>query len=241
LDLTGRFVELVVRLTARARDARPGTAGEALQILGSPPARVSCDGNRAMPLAERARVRFALDDVRAGAMRELELPREADRARTTRRELTALAATAGVTCVTLERVAGARVSNLARVVLTLLLRLGPGARALIEEHGLHRALPLTLISGVPLWDRLGHDEKRARRPNAVRIVAARVAAFFFDAALRCPLALLVDRSALSDPLAAAVVARLRRTIARAKSTRSETGGFLLALPARKGGDTPLFR
>ena len=231
-DLSMRFAELVVRLTERARDARPATATEALSILGSAPARAGCDSTHELPLGERARVRFAIDDARAGAMRELALPTNAGRARVTRRELTTRSAAAGVTCVTLERTAGTHMSNLARVVLTLLLTLGPEARALVEKHGLHRGLPLTLVAGVPVWDRQGHDEERARRPAAVRVVALRVAAFFFDAARRCPLALVVDPSALSDPLAAGVVLRLRRAIARSKSVRSDVGGFLLALPAR---------
>jgi hypothetical protein len=231
-ELSGRFIELVVRLTARAREARPATAADALGILGSLPARETCEVAHEMPLAERARIRFALDDARAGAVRELELPRNPGRARASRRELTTLAATLGVTCMTLERTAGARASTLARVVLTLLLELGPGARPLIEDHDLSRALPLALVAGVPVWDRLGHDEDRARRPAAVRVVAARIAAFFLVVARRRPLALILDRSAARDPLAAAVVARLRHGIARANGARSASGGLLLALPGR---------
>jgi hypothetical protein len=227
-ELSGRFAELVLRLTARAREARPASAADALCILGSPPARATCEVAHELPLAERARVRFALDDVRAGAVRELKLPSNVGHARTARRELKTLAATLGVTCMTLDRTTGARVSSLARIVLTLLLELGPGARSLIEDHDLHRALPLALVAGVPVWDRLGHDENRARRPAAVRVVAARVAAFFFAAARQRPLALILDPSASNDPLAAEVVARLRRGVARAKDARSASGGFLLA-------------
>ncbi len=229
-DLSTRFAELVVRLTARPRDERPANATEALTILGSASARAVFDGTRELPLGERAQVRFALDGVRAGALRELVLSTNAGRARATHRELTIGAAAAGVTCVTLERTAGARVSNLARVVLTLLLGFGPDGWALVEKHGLHRGLPLTLIAGVPVWDRQGHDEARARRPAAVRVVAPRVAAFFFDAARRGPLALIVDSSASGDPLASEVVLRLRRGLARSKSVRSDVGGLLLALP-----------
>ncbi len=229
-DLPGRFAELVVRLTERARDERPTTAAGALELLGSPSPRSGGVSTQGLQPCERARVRFALDDARAGAMRELDVPRDAGRTRATRRELTTVAAAAGVTCVTLERTAGARLSNLARVVLTLLLDLGPDAQALVERHDLHRGLPLALLAGVPVWDRQSHDEKRARRPAAVPVVALRVAAFFLDAARRRPLALVVDPTGLSDPLAAAVVLRLRRCIARAKPARSESGGFLLAVP-----------
>jgi hypothetical protein len=228
-ELSGRLAELVIRLTTRARVERPASASEALRILGSAPARAGSDDGHDLPLAERARVRFALDDARAGAVRELALPRGAGPARVTRRELKTLAAGLGVTCIALERTAGARVSNLARVVLTLLLALGSGAHALIEDHDLHRALPLALIAGVPVWDRLSHDEDRARRPAEVRVVAVRIAAFFLSAARQRPVALVLDPSALSDPLAAAVVERLRRGVARARGARSASGGFLLAL------------
>jgi hypothetical protein len=228
-DLPPRLAELVVRLTARARDARPATAAEALRLLGSAP---STDSRRAaddsLP-GERARIRFALDDARAGALRELTLSEQRGCGRSSRRELTTLAAAHGVSCVTLERTVGARVSNLARVVLALLLELGPDGSALALRHGLDRYLPLALISGIAVWDRHGHDEERARRPAAAPLVARRLAAFFLDAARHRPVALVVDRSALSDPLAAALVARLRRELTRARCKRSAPGGFLLAL------------
>jgi hypothetical protein len=146
--------------------------------------------------------------------------------------VTALAAALGLTCMTLDRAAGSRASNLARIVLSLLAERGPEARALVETHALQCGLPLALMGGVPVWDRLGHDEARARRPAAVPIVARRVAAFFLDIARSRPLALVVAPAALNDPLAAAVVAKLRRAMTRAKRDRSATGGFLLALPAQ---------
>ena len=230
-ELSARFAELVIRLTARARDARAATAAEALLLLGSGPGPCGDDAPPDPSPGERARVRFALDDARAGASRELGLPTDAASARATRRELATTAAALGLTCVTLERTAGARVSNLARVVFTLLLEQGRHATALVEKHDLHRGLPLALIGGVPVWDRMDHDEARARRPGAVPVVARRVAAFFVDAARRRPVALVVDPSALSDPLAAAIVARLRHSLTRSKPVRSANGGFVLAVPA----------
>lgn len=229
-ELPARFAELVVRLTARPRDRRPADATEALSILGSAPAPVGRDAPAELSLGERAQVRFAVDGARTGARRELTLPAHAGPGRAARRELTIHTAATGVTCVTLERSAGARFSNLARVVLTLLLTFGPEAWALVEKHGLHRGLPLTLVAGVPVWDRQGHDEARARRPAAVRVVAPRVAAFFFEAAAQHPLALIVDPSALGDPLAAGVILCLRRGLARANAAPIATCGFLLALP-----------
>ena len=231
-ELPERFAGLVARLTARPRDARPESAAEALRLLGSVPSRIGRAWTREMPLGDRAGFRLALCDARAGAVTEITLPAQVVAARTARRELTTLAAAAGVTCLTLERTAGARLSNLARVVMALLLELGPSAHALVEAHRLHRALPLALLAGVPLWDRSGHDEHRARQPAAARVVAARVAAFFLDAARHLPLALVVDASALGDPLASALVSHLRRRMHRARRGRFECAGFLLAVPAK---------
>src|SRR5204862_7425691 len=121
-------------------------------------------------------------ETRRGRLHELELTTH--RGGAARRVLATLAAATEVTCLTIEKPACARVANLARVVFTLLLASGADARALVEKHGLHRGLPLALVGGVPVWDRVSHDETRARRPAAARIVAARVAAFFFDVAER---------------------------------------------------------
>jgi hypothetical protein len=228
-QLPARFAELVVRLTTRARDARPATANEALRMLGSPTAREGRPSTRDLGPAERARVRFALDRARLGRSCELRLPNHAVDAGAVRRELTTLGAALGLSCMRLERAVGGRVSNLARVVLTLLLAHGPDAWAVVERHRLHRGLPITLLSGVPVWDRIGRDEGRARRPGEVAATARGIAGFFCDAARRRPFVLVVDGSALGDPLVAAVVARLRRVVSGARQ-RPETGGLVLALP-----------
>jgi hypothetical protein len=230
-ELSDRFAALVVRLTARSQDARPASANDALHMLGAPPAQAAPGLAVALAPGERAQIRFALDDARAGAVRELHLPRHAGQSREMRRELTTLAAARGLPCGRLDRSAGRRVSNLARAVMTVLLEHGSDIRALVESHGLHRCLPLALMSGVPVWDRISHDEERARRPAVVPSIARGVAAFLSEAAARRPLVLLVDRSALGDPLAAAVIARLRRSIARVTPARSGPGGLLLVLPA----------
>jgi serine/threonine-protein kinase len=231
-ELAGRFSDLVQQLTARARAARPASAADALGVLGSTRTPAGREVRQELPLADRAMLRFALDDARTGAIRELVLPHAGGRARAFRRELTTVAAAHGLTCLTLERTAGARDSSLARIALTLLLAMGPLARALVETHELHRALPVAIIAGVPIWNRVGHDERRTRRAAAARVVASRIAPFFMAAAGRCPFALVVDPSALNDPLAAVVVSRLRRAIARTGAARSDTGGLLLVLPER---------
>ncbi len=228
-DLSSRFVELVLALTERAREARPGTAVEALLLLGSSPTATRVPSRFPLSAAERARVRFAVDDARTGGFRLFDLPPKSDHHRFVQRELATLAAAAGLACVRLDRDGRSCASTLGRAVLTLLLERGVEARSLVESHGLHRGLPLAVLSGVPVWDRTNHDPSRLRRPGTRHVVARGVANFLLEVAHRRPLALLVDRAALHDPLAAAVVGRLRRSIARAALPRSATGGLLLAM------------
>ena len=114
--------------------------------------------------------------------------------------------------------------------MTLLLERGSEVRALVERHGLARGLPLSLLGGVPVWDRLDHDDEGARRPSVLPIVARGVARFLLDAAARRTLVLIVDAGALSDPLAAEVVVRLRREIERASSRPPGPGGLVLVTP-----------
>jgi Protein kinase domain len=229
-DLPARFGELVMRLTARARDARLSTARDALQLLGTPAVRSADKTTPTISPGERAQLRFAVDDACSGALRVLRVPVDAAQARATCIELAARAAARGVTCVRLDRWGGRRASNLARLVLTLLLEHGTEARALVETHDLLRGLPLALMAGVPVWDHTGHDEERARRPGVLPLIARGVAAFLSDLAGRRPLVLVVDPAALGDPLAAEVIARLRRKIARAEPDRPKNGGLVLALP-----------
>jgi len=223
--LSSRFAELIVRLTAREREARPTTADDALQLLGSAPTRRRAASPHALSPSERARARFAMDDARLGRSGEIRVPRDAGEARAMRRELITLGAAHGLSCMRLEIEAGARRSNLARGVMTLLLEHGPNVRADVERHGLLRGLPIALLSGVPVWDRNGHDADRATRPAELSSTARGIAGFFSGVAARRPLVIVVQASAMRDPLAAAVVARLRREIAR-----SRAGGLLLALP-----------
>jgi len=224
-QLPGRFAELVVGLTARARDARPATAEAALAILGCPPARRAVASNPELSPGERARVRFAIDDARLGRSCELRLPRAAAEAGTMRRELITLGSAQGLSCVRLEMEVGSRRSNLARAVMTLLLEHGPDVRADVERHGLLRGLPIALLSGVPVWDRHGRGAARMTRKGELASTARGIAGFLRGVAGRRPLVLVVHGPALRDPLAAAVVARLRRDIAHARAR-----GLLLALP-----------
>ena len=229
-ELSARFAELVVKLTTRRQSARPATANDALQILGSLPARARTTSTPLLSASERARIRFAIDDARAGGFRQLRLPKPLDQARAMQVELATTAATRSLTCLKLERTAGQRTSNLARVVLTLLLEHGAEARALFQKHELHGSLPIALMAGVPVWDRTRHDAEHARRPAVVASAARNVAGFISAIAGKRPLVLVVDASAMSDLLAAAVVARLRRTFSRTRLHQPRAGGFVLALP-----------
>lgn len=225
--LPAPFAELVVRLTARARDARPATAGEALQILGSPLSRREVAPPHELSAGERARIRFAMDDARLGRSREIRLPHDAGEARAMRRELITLGAALGLSCVRLEMEVGARRTNLARGIMTLLLEHGPDARADVERHGLLRGLPIALLSGVPVWDWNRPVAERSTHPAELSSTARGIADFLSGVADKRSLVLVVHASALRDPLAAAVITRLRRAIAR---PRSGPGGLLLALP-----------
>ena len=218
-----RLARLVVRLTTRDRDARPPTAAEALALLGSASPGAASVSASHLPAADRARIRLALDAARAGARHEIAVPKGAASVR----EVVACAGAAECACVRLDRPPGARVSSLARVVMTLLLERGSEVRALVERHDLARGLPLSLLGGVPVWDRLDRDDEGARRPSALPLVARGVTRFLLDAAGRRTLVLIVDAGALSDPLAAEVVARLRREIAHSSSKPPGSGGLVL--------------
>jgi hypothetical protein len=228
-ELSARFAELVINLTARPQSARPQTANAALRILGSEPARARTSASELVSAGERARIRFAIDDARAGACRQLRFPRATAPARATQVELATIAAARGMTCVKLDRTAGQRATNLARVVLTLLLEQGPEARALVEKHELHASLPIALMAGIPVWDRTRHHDEDERRP-AIATVARNVAGFLTEIARQRPLVLVVDQTALSDPLAAAVIALLQHAISRKSAVPTRTRGLVLALP-----------
>jgi hypothetical protein len=116
------------------------------------------------------------------------------------------------------------------LVLALLMDRGDEVRALVERHGLQRGLPLSLLGGVPVWDRLGHDDEGARRPRALPIVARGVAEFVLGTARRSTLVLVIDSAALADPLAAEVVRLLRRAAGTSPPNGPLRGGLLLALP-----------
>jgi hypothetical protein len=225
-----RLAELVLRLTTRDRDARPPTAAEALSILGPAGLPRSRAASASLLPAERAMLRMAVDDARRGARRVLAVPARPGGAFAMRCEVEALGAALDLRVLRLTRPPGSREADLTRVVLRLLLERGPAVARLVERHGLHRGLPLALLGGTPLWDAL---ERGARRPGPN--LARGIGDFLLDAARRRTLVLAVERRALSDPLAAAVVAHLERAAAGPRRDRGGEGGLLLLLePTKKG-------
>ncbi|HEX4824002.1 MAG TPA: serine/threonine-protein kinase [Candidatus Polarisedimenticolaceae bacterium] len=212
-EIPARLADLVIKLTARDRDARPPTAAEALALLGpAPPAAPRASASH-LTSSQRAALRMALDAARRGESREIVLPPGA-----ARQELSVAAAAMGLAVHRLRRPSG-----IAEVVLTLLLARGSEAQATALRHGLARGLPLSFVGGVPVWDR----SVGAPPPRAVAVLARGVAAFLVAEARRRPLALVVEPGATRDPLAGTVVAILRRSVSspRPRSCR----GLLLAL------------
>ena len=222
-DLSPRLAELITRLTARARDARPKDASDALEMLGVPGPRSASAPACELAPAARARLRFAVDDLRAGRAQELALAALAGDPRAVRGELVRGAASAGLVASTLDRTVAGRSSSLARLVFALLCEQAGDARSAVDCFGLHRALPITLVSGLPVWDRWDHDP-RPLRAAELSACSRGIAGFLLEAARKRPLVLIVAPCALADPLAAAVVTRLRRAIARTRSR-----GILLAM------------
>jgi len=225
-----RLSAVVSRLTSRDRDARYPTAAEALSALGpaGPPGPASASAS--LPAGERAALRFAIDAARRGERRALRCPARPGAERAVRHELQAATAALDVSLARIARQPAARYANLDRVVLRLLLERGRGVEALVARHHLHRGLPLSLLGGVPVWDRLDRDEGAARGPGTLPVVARGVAEFLLDASRRRALAVLVERSALSDPLAASVTDYLARAIAVSPGPREGAAGLLLVSP-----------
>ena len=227
--LPARLAELVVRLTTRDRDARPPTAAEALALLGPAVPAARCASASHLLPSDRAAMRMALDAARSGQVREIPLPAKPDEARAARVELASLAAAAGAASVRLTRPPGSAHANVAQVVFALLLGTDDDVASLLERHGLARGLPLSVVSGVPVWNRADHDADRVRRSRTLPSIARGVAAFVLGEARRRLVVMGIDRSSLADPLAREMVSRLRgATLVRLRG--EPRGGLLLAIP-----------
>ena len=222
--LPERLARFIARLIARDRSERPGSAGEALELIGArpkPPATTALPG---ASRGERAVLRLALDAARLGGRRKITLPAEEGSAEPLLREARVLA---GVHGLALERLGHGGPAALGRAVLSLLLDRGSEARSLVERHGLERALPLALVGGLPVFDRSreGGGWPPGRSP---RIATARaIAEFLLESSSARPLVLIVERAALVDPLAREVAACLDRAILEDPAPRPRRGGLLL--------------
>jgi protein kinase-like protein len=227
-----RLADLVTRLTTRDRDARLPTAVEALALLGPAGLSRSAGASTSLLPSERAALRFALGAARDGQLREVRVPRRPDAMRAARVEIDGLGAGLGIPVLRLTRPPGSAVASLDRLVMRLLMERGSEVPGLIARHRLSPGLPLTLLEGVPIWIRPDGARRVAHRAGSIHVLARGIAGLVLGAARRRALVLVVDRPALSDPLASAVVARLRRAVASPPSP--EGGGLLLVI----GDDSP---
>jgi hypothetical protein len=225
-----RFARFVRRLMAADREDRPASAAEALRALGETQ---PCRSNPTRPTVARslrAALRLALDAARLGGRRALRLPPAEGEAAALVGEAHVVAQIHGLSVHRLTSDRGAAGSSLGRLVLRLLLCRGDDARALVERFGLERGLPLELLGGLPVWDRIRQGSTALHEPSVRHAVARGVTAFLLDSAARVPFVLIVDRGALGDPLNREVVSLLLAHAEEPSSLAPPRGGFLLLLP-----------
>jgi len=226
-DHPDRFARFVRRLTARDPDERPTSAEEAISLLGGSRVVRRPLGPRPPDRAERAAFRLALDAARLGARRPFPLPADPAARRSLIREARVLSHVHGLRFLHLRAGRRKGSSNLAQVVLRLLLDRGPGVRAMIAKHGLHRGLPLGLLGGLPVWDRLRAGGGPGNGTD-LRATARGVVALMISSARRRTLVLAAEGGAAGDPLARLVLEGLEREWDN-RSDRSR-GGFLALVP-----------
>lgn len=231
-----RLSRFVKRLTARNPDERPGSCEEALVLLGgrkppSQPLRRSGVGR-----AEKAALRFALDAVRLGALRQFDLPVERTACTALMREAAVVSQVHGLLFCRLRSGRRRGFSTLGRLVLRLLVKSGPRVRRLVHEHGLHRGLPLGLLGGLPVWDRLrAETEAEPTDPSVLQPTAWGVARFLLGSCERQPMVLVVEKGALTDPLALRVVELLVSEVKKPEENLPRKGGLLVILPKGVAG------
>ncbi len=236
-DVPERLARFIRRLMARQPEDRPSSAEEALFLLGARriearPARRPVSGR-----AERAALRLDLDAARLGARRVHRLPTSRAEALSLVREAEVLAQVRGIPVHRLCRYRKRGASGLGRLVLRLLLARGEEVRPTIERHGLHRAFPLDLLGGLPVWDRMRDDDvDRPRDDASVGATARGAAAFLMECAARQTMVLVVRREALSDPITREVTAALVRQAIEDPAPRHGQGGLLLILEDPPGAD-----
>lgn len=203
-DLSERLARFIRRCAARPREHRPRNAEIALFLLGGPPPAPALRASRSTGRADRARLRLALDAARLGAVRFARLPRSR-RAVELVRETRVQAEIRGLGFHGLAP-ASRGGDGLAGLVYRLLLEHGESVRTMIERHRLHDGLPLGLLGGLPVWDRMREPGFDARcDASARRAVARGIAGFLLEAGRRRTRVIHVESGADADPLVAEVL------------------------------------
>ena len=243
------LARLVRRMTCRDPEQRPASAAEALFLLGGPRVRArrtrrDPDDDRTEPTA----LRLALDSARLGARRVHRLPPGTDARRSLVRKARVLAQVHGAVFLHLRTGTRRSSSNLDRVVLRMLVHCGPKARAVVAKHRLYRGLPLALLGGLPLWDRVRPSgELDTTDRGSLRLMARGIRSLVVSSAASRTTVLAVEPGALRDPLVQELVSELRRALGDGRELGR--GGLLLLLPEdaaddarlREGDRTPTLR
>jgi hypothetical protein len=229
-DHPDRFARFVRRMTHRDPDARPASAEEAISLLGGPRVVWPRLDPPQPDRAGRAALRLAFDAARLGARRAFPLPADPAKRRSLIREARVLSQVHGLRFLHLRAGRRKGSSNLAQVVLRLLVDRGHGVRAMIAKHALHRGLPLGLLGGLPVWDRLGAGDGSGAD---LRATARGVVALIVSASQLRTAVLAVEGGAVGDPLARLVLEGLGREWDN-RSDRSR-GGLLALVPEARGG------
>jgi hypothetical protein len=234
-----RLSRFIRRLTARPPAHRPASAAEALVLLGDRPRSQGRQRQRDSHRAELATLRLALDAVRLGARRCHRLPSCRTASKAVLREAAVLCQVRGLFFYRLRAGGRRRTSNLGRLVLHLLIGRGAEVRKVIGRHGLHRGLPLGVLGGLPVWDRMRAESGPVPTDAAsLRATARGVAAFLLDSAERQPIAIVVEKAATADPLARLTVDLLIRAASGKTSHLPAKGGILLLLAPGVDADQP---
>ena len=225
--LPARLGGFIRRLAARDRAARPRDAREALRLLGVR----SLPAARGVPAtpdrAARARLRLALDAVRLGAVRVHRLPGASDATRALLAEASVWAQARGMRLHRIRGAGSGRLS-LARFVLGALGELGAAGAACARRHELERWLPLRLVGDLPVIDRSRDQALPAERARAAN-AAEPIATFLLACTVSRPTVIVLERSALGEPVVRAVARRLLRAAARRTSALGDHAGLLVLL------------
>ncbi len=129
-------------------------------------------------------------------------------------------------------------SNLDRVVLRMLVHCGPKARAVVAKHRLYRGLPLALLGGLPLWDRVRPSGELDTADRAsLRLMARGIRSLVVSSAASRTTVLVVEPGSLRDPLVKELVSELMRALGDGRE--HGRGGLLLLLPEDAADDARL--